>query len=159
MALDYTRDHSAIRIHGSNDYEDWRRNLFYLLRRGWAGTGRVNRIDRKEARKLLRENRNLPHEVIVSGYSRGGAIAQIVASALVQKGHLVKLYLYASKRTGDSQFVNGLTRLCDRTTAKRNRGDIVPFLPPWYSNVRHTTRRKWRWPWIAHADYAWRKHT
>lgn len=38
-----------------------------------------------------------------------------------------------------------------------NKGDIVPFLPPWYKKPeRICLNKKWRPFWIAHDDYDWR---
>jgi len=160
MALDYRRYGGVIFVEGSNDYPDWKRNLFCLRRRGWAGIGRVNRIDRKEARKLLRENRCLPNTVTLIGYSRGGAIAQIAAAALAEKGRAVDLILFASKRTGNEAFVKKLDAPnIAEVTAKRKRGDIVPFLPPWYANVKHEAIGDWQVPWKAHTGYRWKEHT
>jgi len=154
--IDYTASFCQGRIiatiYGSNDYEDWIRNLFYLRRRRVLGEARTNRVDRKEALKFIRQERTVleqSHEIIITGYSRGGAIAQNIAFELAPH-KIVWLVTYGEKRTGNHAFVNILKALSFRLYAYRRRGDIIPLLPPWYAGLRQILCGRWTWPWRAH---------
>jgi len=156
MALDYrvTERHNAtdILVIGSNDYGDWKRNLQFRSRDLGDGV-HVNRVDRKEALKLIRQVRHLLTDtMIVRGHSRGGAIAQQAAWELRRLNYSVKLMLYGSKRTGNQAFVDKLLAT-GSTVSIRHKGDWVPYLPPWRSHLPWVVVGEWTWPWRAHFAY------
>lgn len=142
-------------IYGSNDWVDW----FYNLRtmRSIGDNERVNRMDRYEAIRVLRwllHTYQTADRWIINGHSRGGAIAQIVARELMRKGHYTMLTCYGSKRTGNRRFVRALSD-GGRPVFVRNRGDLVPYLPPWYARLQPEliNVQTWRRPVPAHLDY------
>lgn len=145
-------DGTVVEIFGSNDLRDWLFN--FMTGRTIGSNVRVNRWDRYEALIVLRAIRGLPIRSVV-GFSRGGAIAQIVAYELGRnRASMPFLTLFGSKRTGNRQFVKWLYRVT-HPFAIRHRGDWVPMLPPWYADVRHTLSHKpWRPIWKAHTDYS-----
>jgi len=146
-------DGTELFILGSNDRYDWAFN-FRTRRIGMEGDKqiRVNRMDRYEATVILRsltpEQRGKLRRI--RGHSRGGAIAQIVAYELANVD--ITLLTYGTKRTGNKVFVRRQQKTC-RAVHFRNRGDIVPWLPPWYASMRCTVGGPWQWPWKAHLDY------
>lgn len=154
MAVEWQLSNNGrtLTILGSNDLQDWVRN--FRTRRIGLGE-RVNRIDRAEALEVLRETREYRRTITtVRGHSRGGAIAQIVARELARVQPII-LLTNGTKRTGNAEF---LMRLLIFTTwiNERNRGDFIPFLPPWYTNTMpDLTDKPWRPVWIAHGDYSW----
>jgi dienelactone hydrolase len=107
-----------------------------------VGKKRYNLRDWKQAAKVIE---SLPEEVrycskvITSGYSRGGAIAICLAEALTAQCAIV----FAPKRVG---------MFLPKVLAVHRRGDIVPYLPPWYSKYTFIRRGKWRIFWQAHKE-------
>ena len=161
MALDYTtEEHQAlliIWIDGSNDYADWRRNLQFRSRDLGRGR-RTNRVDHKEAVKLLRLERDAirrHQHVLIIAHSRGAAIGQNLARELAVRGFEVDLVAYGYKRTGNGAFVAELEAIAT-VRAFRHRGDIVPLLPPWRAGLRHELIGAWKPPCTAHMSYGWR---
>ena len=141
----------VLEILGSNDARDWLFN--FLPGRTIGDSERVNRWDRYEALIVLRATHGVPITV-VEGHSRGGAIAQIVARELYRRdGKTRWLAIYGSKRTGNRRFVDAVYQTT-HVLAFRNRGDWIPFLPPWYAGIKPAlTDKPWRPVWIAHTDY------
>jgi predicted lipase len=152
-------DQVDVWVDGSNDLVDWIYN--FRTMRSIGDNERVNRMDRHEAIRVLRVLlRTYPNtqKWYINGHSRGGAIAQIVARELARKGHRVLLRCVGSKRTGNRRFVQALSGVV-RTLSVRNRGDLVPFLPPWYARLQPeiVTYKPWSGPYKAHVDYdGWR---
>ncbi|MFW6074558.1 MAG: lipase family protein [Chloroflexota bacterium] len=169
MAVDYTArtygDRLEINVLGSNDVQDWVRNL--QTWRALAHEARANRVDRAEALQVIREQRaNLDafSHIIIEGHSRGGAVAQQIAFEIAnralahgRKRPRIYLFLYGSKRTGDRAFVTFLTTFAG-VFAYRNRGDFIPLLPPWYASVSTTVEGRWRPVWVAHQDYGYARY-
>ena len=105
----------------------------------WAG-----RRGRQGAEMILR--RLIPHlhrrEVVVGGYSLGGAVAAELARII--PGSI--LYIAGSKRPRK--------RIRGDCKALKARGDIVTSLPPWRPRVRNMQKvGRWTWKfWKAHMS-------
>jgi hypothetical protein len=146
---------TTIRIHGSDDFQDWLWN--FRTMRTIGSNLRVNRMDRKEALqalRLLRPTIAAAKRIKLIGHSRGAAIALIMQYELRRtlpsyKVHMA--HLYGGKRVGNQRFMDAV----DGTYYHlRNRGDWIPFLPPWYAPYATlTTTRPWQGLLIAHGDY------
>jgi hypothetical protein len=99
----------------------------------------------------------------IAGFSRGGAIAQVLSVMLqdAYEGTPQTLLLFASKRAGNRSFTQRVIEENHHVFASKHRGDIVPALPPWplYRNIKHRVLGDLSWPWVAHpksaADAAW----
>ena len=88
-----------------------------------------------------------PHTVIIRGYSLGGAIGHVVATILHELGVRSELETIGTKRppTGYDYLP---------AVNHRNRGDWIPFMPPWRDKIYTTTTTKpWQPLWLAHSDY------
>lgn len=103
--------------------------------------------------KFFFEIRNLDFdEIEFLGHSMGGVINDIIVFLLQHKKHMLIL--------SDDNKKYGSPKPCREGTIPGinyyNRGDFIPFLPPWYkSNNREMLNKKWRPVWIAHDDYEW----
>lgn len=127
---------------GTGTRNEWSWN--FDIRTEKAFGARVNRRDYAQAFSVVDAlNDALPgwseYPVYTAGYSRGGAIAAVVA--LMIKARDVRLF--APKRAG--------IRL-PRFVAMHSRGDLVPFLPPWYTKYDLLKAGRLTWPWKAHLD-------
>lgn len=150
-------NHLYVWCSGSNGVGDWLQNID--LRRVEIRKGeRVNRRDLHEAFQIYFAVLNKVDvseigAVTICGFSRGGAIAQILAYVISTNDEVdVSLLLYASKRAGNGRFLQRLRSQVSRMVASYVRGDVVPFLPPWplYRNVKHEALDKLHWPHKAH---------
>ena len=85
-------------------------------------------------------------EILVAGFSRGGGLAPVVALELIarQIDAAITVQLWAPKRA-----------LSDVTGVPiahcfAHRGDIVPYLPPWYGRLPVE--------WFGRCDWFWKAH-
>lgn len=125
---------------GTQSPREWRWNFT-------PGTVRVGdrRYNCKDWEQALAVMEALPDEVryhdcfFLAGLSRGGAIAQCLGEMLGTR----YLTLFASKRAG---------RKLPRRVCHAYRGDIVPYLPPWYTGFDMAWLGNWQPFWKAHED-------
>ncbi|MFN0054915.1 MAG: lipase family protein [Planctomycetales bacterium] len=70
--------------------------------------------------------------VVVTGHSKGGALASLGAIRLVNEAHITPqtVYTFASPRTGDSPFAAQYNQALPVDWRFENTNDIVPHLPP-----------------------------
>ena len=145
---------------GTETREEWRWN--FDVRTEKTAFGRVNRRDYAQAFAVIDAlNQALPgwseYPVYTAGYSRGGAIAVIVA--LMVKDRWVRSAPDASFGTG-VRFDPGVRLFAPkragirlpRFAALHSRGDLVPFLPFWYTGYDLLKFGRITWPWKAHLD-------
>jgi hypothetical protein len=133
--------HLFVYLNGSERLSDWVRN--FQTRRKLRGGAWVNRVDHREALATIRELRVMiesADKVTVAGHSRGAAEAACMAWELG-----CRAILLAPKRTGCRDFVGELDYI-----AYRHRGDIVPYMPPWYAGFKCIVFGRFRWLWEAH---------
>ena len=129
---------ATVRLSGSTKPKHW---LHHFL--PGAAKREIN-AGREVAHNILI---NQPHTVIIHGYSLGGSIGHVAATILHQLGFQSELETIGSKRppTGYSYLP---------AVNYRNRGDWVPFLPPWRDKIYTIlTNKPWRPIWSAHSDY------
>lgn len=153
----FVNGHLYVWCSGSNGVGDWLQNID--LRRVEIRKGeRVNKRDLHEAFRLYFAMLNKVKfedikSVTICGFSRGGAIAQILAYVISANDAVrMSLFLFASKRAGNGRFLQRLRSQVQHIVATYVRGDLVPFLPTWpmYRNVKHEALGKLRWPHKAH---------
>jgi hypothetical protein len=125
MREDETTDTAYIYIDGSDHAVDWWHHFLPFARRR----------ERAAAREILdimpRRSR-----YVVGGHSVGGAIAADLAREIAAMGLAVKCYVFGPKRTSRDSVRHV-------TAAYRQRGDLVPYLPPWRKGYRLTTFGHW----------------
>ncbi|MCH8476365.1 MAG: hypothetical protein LAT56_00270 [Wenzhouxiangella sp.] len=138
---------------GTHGWSQWAHNVDTRTIR--YADRRVNTRDYIEAGYIVVElaAANLIHpakEIVVCGFSRGGAVAQVLAIIIAHDFHLIApLHLYASKRT--STKVSDLHIECNVSY----RGDIVTFLPWWpYRIPKVAWKDRITWIWKAHNKAA-----
>jgi hypothetical protein len=129
---------------GSIGRGDWIRNM--RTRRVDYGGHRVNEADFSEAVAVLLEIEGKigTREIVIGGFSRGGAVAAILHLLLAEEyGTGAQLKLWAPKRSGLP------------VIGRAHRGDMVPYLPPWYPRIDLLTEDEpITWPWAAHKKSA-----
>lgn len=126
----YLVDGNTLRIwcDGTRNRQEWRWNI--MPRRKRFDGARLNKVDYEQAYEVLRHipvDFNNFELIVIAGLSRGGAIAHILGWML--RRHDVVVSAFASKRAGDRELVRQVPMV---NTAYR--GDIVPWLPPWYAS-------------------------
>lgn len=132
---------------GTRNGQEWRWNV--MTRRLKFSRTKVNKVDFEQAGEvwyeLLRELDPYSFDAVVcAGYSRGGAIAQILAWFMSTMAH-ARAFAFAGKRAGNRRFNEQMPQINDAQF-----GDIVPLLPPWYARPNMTWWRPWMMPWSAH---------
>ena len=148
-------------VAGSNDAEDWRGNLNPApidledgAKVGWRDNQEASLILSRIVEEIGVKSIGA---VTICGFSRGGAIAQILAYDMADIADTA-LLLFASKRAGNRRFCQLLRdkKRLKVISAVKHRGDLIPFLPPWplYRNVKHSLAGKLTWPWTAHMRSA-----
>ena len=143
---------------GSSGWGDLARNLDPRCEQVFPGAW-VAEADLDEARTVWRAVHTYARgrTVHILGFSRGAAVA--VALALwMPESIRATLELYAPKRVGNRRALSALRQ----TTATSYRGDLIPFLPPWFRQVDIEWAGKLRLPWRAHKraskKFARRRH-
>lgn len=152
-----TNGRLTIDIPGTDSWTDMLNNV-RIGRRKVHGC-RVNRLDRAEALAIiraLREKIAQAKEIRIYGHSRGGAIAlQVFWELLNWRGpnQAPWIVVTAAKPTGDRKFKSQLRWWLRMEVLKayRHCGDIIPFLPPWQPNIKHSVFGNWQPFWKAHA--------
>ena len=134
-------------LSGTTGYSEWARNFH---------TRTLNRYGRRVKAELWVEAVQVSYEVrsrldgvkdvVISGFSRGGGLAQVVALELIDRNIDAGVFveLWAPKRALSD--VSGVPI----THCFAYRGDIVPFLPPWYGRLPMT--------WLGRVDWFWKAH-
>jgi len=164
----------TIRLPGTDSWKDMVANLRVGRRRVYGC--RVNKIDRREALFVIRKLRTQiaqAHTIRLYGHSRGGAIALQIGFELaasnakylsieallreIDSRDYISIFVTAAKTTGDKHFCYLIEPFVDG--AYRQRGDVIPYLPPWQANVRHTAFGKRQPFWVAHRVRNYREWT
>jgi hypothetical protein len=67
----------------------------------------------------------------VTGHSKGGSLAHLVAYRLARAGiNPTAIYTFAAARAGDRDFATAYNQVCPSTWRFEYRDDLVPHLPP-----------------------------
>lgn len=112
----------------------------------------VNRRDYYQAMKVLDAVfpvlvKSGAKHVQTAGISRGGAVAVMLTLILINGidvGYeVLPPVLWAPKRLG---------RIGRVFQAMKHKGDIVPYLPPWYTKYGLVVMGKLELPWVAHKQ-------
>lgn len=142
-----------LEIDGANSFWDWMKCIFGSL-------FRTEEYNRKHYQKLwfnmadafvfyfilCEEDFN---HVVGVGHSMGGVLLDIVLEFFKDNNCIVSGTTYGSPKSNREGHTNIINYY--------NKGDIVPFLPPWFKKVpREMLCNKWRLPWKAHSAYDWR---
>ena len=92
-------------------------------------------------------------KVILSGYSMGGGIVQVLKALLFLPGKEVRVVNIDGPRTVAGP-PSSFTTQC-RTVTYYNRGSLVHAVPPWFRRAPTNVcmNKRWRPVWISHADY------
>ena len=135
---------------GSSGWGDLWRNLDPRCEQVFPGSW-VSEADLDEARTVWQAVHTYARgrTVHILGFSRGAAVAIALALWVPEKIGPT-LELHAPKRVGNRRALSALRP----TTAKAYRGDLIPFLPPWFRQVDIEWTNKWAWPWKAHMKAA-----
>jgi hypothetical protein len=140
---------------GTKGHVEWADN--FRLRQKRLYNRFVNLRDYRAALELYKQlSQQAPvahfNRIVCFGFSRGGAIAQILCRMLDEKfpSTLVEIHLFASKRS--------MSRVSDLRILSNiaYRGDIVPFLPPlpFYRLPPICWKGRFVLPWVAHNKAA-----
>lgn len=140
---------------GSDHGKDWRKDITHAFPR--LGPMRLHRYFADGAQWLMKfvkllARRNSIDRIILAGHSYGGSVVEI-AGYFLTPTHAVSIVTYGAPKSGGKHFYKHLYRNTD-ITHYRNRGDVVPFFPPWpwYRGRKNTTKLgKLTWPWKAHG--------
>jgi predicted lipase len=118
---------------GSQTFVDWKVNLTLgFSNRQQQGLVKVHR-GYNQAYKTIRQEidslfKDYTEPIYIVGHSSGGAIAQLAALHLSQRGHRVICITFASPKVGGQEFV----QLCNASFAHFrivNLFDLVPLVP------------------------------
>jgi hypothetical protein len=135
---------------GSDGWGDLWRNLDLRAEQVFPGAW-VASADIWEARTVWRAVHGFARDrhVHIIGFSRGAAVA--VALALWLPPDITySLELYAPKRAANRRALSKLRHI----EAHAQKGDVIPFLPPWFAQVQLKWRGPLMWPWEAHKAMA-----
>lgn len=139
-----THDTLYVFCTGSIGRGDWIRNI-RTRRVDYAGH-KLNEQDFIEAVEVLMkiEGEIDDRAVVIGGFSRGGAVGAILHLMLAEEhGIGAQLKLWAPKRSGIP------------VIGRAHRGDVVPYLPPWYPRIDLLTDDEpLSWSWVAHKKSA-----
>ena len=144
-------NHLYVFCDGTATLQQWRWN-FMTLTRGLQGGARASRADWQQAHDAYIElsyavDIGRFHDITISGYSRGGGIAILLAWMI---GAPASAFVFAGKRVGNRKLMRGVTH-----SNYWHRGDPVPWLPFRYAAYSNRlVFRPWMWPWKAHMETA-----
>jgi hypothetical protein len=71
-----------------------------------------------------------PERLLITGHSKGGAVAVIAAAALLGRFPVAALYTFAAPRPGSIEFVRDVAEKIPNFWRLEFQDDIVPHLPP-----------------------------
>ncbi|KAK0635336.1 putative triacylglycerol lipase precursor, partial [Bombardia bombarda] len=86
---------------------------------------------------------NPSYQLVVTGYSLGGAIATLAAAYLRKGGYAADLYTFGCPRVGNDVFAAYVTGQAGAEYRVTHTDDPVPRLPPIIFNYRHTSPEYW----------------
>lgn len=124
---------TLVALGGTASFLTWLNHVFSLSMVTWAGPGRVNQFWATSAGNIAANIASAlggaPFgDVILTGFSWGGATAQILAYTLAAAGaSSVKVVTFGSPKAGNQAFADGFNAYCDQ---QANPWDPVPYLPP-----------------------------
>ncbi|QBO35705.1 DUF2974 domain-containing protein [Periweissella cryptocerci] len=134
-----TKDLIVISFKGTKSWDDWKNNVKIKLVRFAEGEGRVHTGFYQAVRALdsrlwevFQQIDNSEKRILITGHSKGGAMAQIFARMLVNHGvdrKRINVVTFGSPRVGDVDFASDITWMIDIVRYEANF-DIVPGLPP-----------------------------
>ena len=141
-------DDLYIFVDGTRNNREWRLNFQTLRFRPWGDKARVSVKDFEQARAVRHALDDagvtfVGRRVVIGGYSRGYAIALILAYDMLDTPYVPTVWGWAGKRAGNRAFMRALETWEVCTSNLSHRGDIVPYLPPWYAptpTVWHSPR-------------------
>jgi hypothetical protein len=139
-------------VNGTNSGYDWAQNV----RTGTANVRgvNVNRVDYEAAMHILHA---LMPDIAVANrihlhlVSRAGGPG-FALTLLIPNNKPIDIDGWSMKRGGLREFVEQVMLRCKRIRHVARRGDIVPFLPPWYAWVPPRWYGRLTWPWVAHIS-------
>lgn len=140
----------VIVIRGSNDAQDWVGNVRFRLVK--VEGGRVHEGFQQGAESLwpefieiLEEHVGKGDRVHLTGHSRGGAIAVLLAQRLHREYSVWRpefvpksVFTFGAPRVGDIDFHRSYL-LPEKTHMFVNRDDVVPLMPPMSTDFVHVT--------------------
>jgi hypothetical protein len=143
-----------IGVAGSNDFKDWFDN-FRIIGTTRSGYGRVPRgfytnLDRLAPKimELIKDHRD--KTVTISGHSRGGAIAFLLAIFLHRQGfRITDIVTFGCPNVGKSNFIREVKRIKANIRMYKNGSDLITTLPPFIFGYKKPSRQiqigKKRW--------------
>jgi triacylglycerol lipase len=143
---------AVLAFEGSEERRDWIRNL-HTGKRPWVG-GRVHAGWHEAWMSIwypvvmALKNHGTPS--VITGYSLGGAIAQIAAAGIGAS----RVVTFAAPRAGNTAFARELSLRCEVTRYVYG-SDPVRRLPPWWLGYRHAgeLRRLGPRPWMSNPRH------
>jgi pimeloyl-ACP methyl ester carboxylesterase len=140
-----------VHLLGTNHPHEWHSHQTRNTGRIQTPIGRVHRDYYYAALKVVQWLDSQGYgQLIISGHSYGGAVAEIVAA--LKDGETVMVRTFGGVKAGV------LSAPCDKAFHYRHRGDPVPWYPlwPWYRRKRPICIGQWKWPWVAHRIESYR---
>lgn len=122
--------------------KDWKSNLNRpLLKSEFGGVHAGFTESLASVRGLVFDHVPSEKPVLLTGHSRGGAIATLTAAWMAMQGfHVSSVETYGSPRVGDADFVASYDKLLSHVTQRHVRCcDIVPRLPERWRGYRHVS--------------------
>lgn len=151
-------DRLYIWVDGTRNRREWRENFQPLKQALSPGTrARANVKDYLQAVSVFFKLSHLvaaDTRVWIGGYSRGYAIALILAWLMRRYAKSVTVIGFAGKRCGNRAFHTELDRLGIGHGSMAYRWDIVPWLPPHYARGPQSWLRAAYGPIAAHMEAA-----
>ena len=122
---------------GTRNRREWRWNFQTRKLRAGSGKARVNRKDLLQAQDVFLALykagvKHCDRQVVIGGYSRGYAIALLLAWMIATYSEVTVLG-FAGKRVGNKAFHDQLEEWGVAHCNSSGRWDVVPLLPPWYA--------------------------
>ena len=123
----------VVAFSGTRDGIDWAFNVVHPLTPGYGGRvhkgfAQLANHVAEEVARAVRESRTLRQRVILTGHSRGGALAALTAQRLLASGvEMENVYTFGAPKFGDATFAQAYRPVLFRCEDVR---DPIPRLPP-----------------------------